>query len=97
MMLTLEQAKKVYDGLSIGYRKEVASRLQFNKKNPKILENTVEQKKFKVQMVIEVEITAANEGEASFIADDTFKKIEGVTDLSISKVEEENSTKDFNI
>jgi hypothetical protein len=67
------------------------------KKFSKILENTVEQKKFKVQMVVEVEITAANEGEASFIADDTFKKIEGVTDLSISKVEEENSTKDFNI
>jgi hypothetical protein len=38
-MLTLEQAKKVYDGLSIGYRKEVASRLQFNRKNARTLKN----------------------------------------------------------
>jgi hypothetical protein len=38
-MLTLDDAKKVYRGLYSGYRKEVASRLQFNKKNPKLLEN----------------------------------------------------------
>ena len=66
------------------------------KKFSKILENATEQKKFKVQMLIEVEVTAANEGEASYIAQNQFEKIEGVTDLSINKVEE-NSTKDFNI
>jgi hypothetical protein len=38
-MLTLEQAKKVYNDLSIGYRKEVASRLQFGNPNHKLIDN----------------------------------------------------------
>lgn len=67
------------------------------KKFSKILEKTTEQKKYKVQIFLEYEVLAANEGEASFLTDDFFKKIEGVSDISISKVELKKSDKDINI